>query len=200
MDKPSSASLAGLLRRLRRAPVATIRTRLRRLIREIVDWPHDLRLGIHTGAILRQFTEGHLENGACEPAPYQTLAAIGRHMTTHGVVTARFVDLGSGMGRPLYVFAPRFEELIGYELVPPVQSMAANQLERVRSRQPAFERISMTCADATVAVPLDQPLVMFMYNPFGRKPMARLCERLREARCEVHLYYVNPVFEAMISG
>jgi SAM-dependent methyltransferase len=170
------------------------------MMREIIDWPHDLRLGVRTGAILRQFAYSELQNTACEPAPYRTLAAIGRHMTTHGVVAARFVDLGSGLGRPLYFFAPRFEELIGYEVVAEVQSMAAEQLARVRARRPEFERISLVCADATTSAPLDQPLVLFMYNPFGQKPMARLCERLREARCEVHLYYVNPVLEGMITG
>jgi hypothetical protein len=102
-------------------------------------------------------------------------------------------------GRSIF-FAPRFEELIGYEVIAQVQSAAADQLARVRVKQPVFERTSLVCADATTATPFDRPLVLFMYNPFGQTPMARLCQRLREAHCEVHLYYVNPVLEGMITG
>jgi hypothetical protein len=54
-----------------------------------------------------------------------------------------------------------------------------------------------SCSEPTIggstAVPLDRPLVAFLYNPFGPKPLTRLCARLCEANSEVHIYYANPV-------
>ena len=184
---------------MRRAPITTVRNRMARMLREIADAPHERRLGISTAAISWQFVDADLQNLPCDPVPYRTLAAIGRHMTAHGVAAPRFVDLGCGLGRPRYFFASRFDDLRGYELIAPIQAAAADQLARVRTRRPGFDRILLTCADATTAVSFDQPLVLFMYNPFGPKPMARLCERLREARCEVYIYYVNPMLEGLIT-
>ena len=189
-----------LLRRLRRAPLTTVRNRLRRLAREIADAPHEWRLGVRTGAVLWQYSGGDLQNAPCEPAPYRTLAAIDRHMSARGVPTGRFADLGTGLGRPLYAFASRFTDLRGYEIIPAIQTMAARQLAQVQARHPGFRAISLICADATVAVPLDEPVVLFLYHPFGPPPMARLCARLREARCELHIYYVNPVLSDMIAA
>jgi SAM-dependent methyltransferase len=121
-------------------------------------------------------------------------------MTAHEIATRRFVDLGCGMGRPLYFFAHRFDELFGYELVAPIHARASAQLARAQATRADFRRISILCTDSTTAVPLDQPPVAFLYNPFGSKPMARLCARLRETRSHMHVYYANPVLMDMIAA
>jgi hypothetical protein len=180
--------------------MSTIGNRLRRLRREIADIPHDLRLGIRTRAITSEYVDRAAQSTPCDPVPYRTLGAIARHMTAHRVAAPRFADLGSGMGRPLYFFADRFDELLGYELAAPIHASASTQLARVQVQRANCRRISILCADASTAVPLDRPLVAFLYNPFGPKPLARLCARLREANNEVHIYYANPVLMNMMAA
>jgi hypothetical protein len=198
MDKPPLKSRESRLQRLRRAPLATLQGRLRRLRREIADLPHDIRLGVRTAAITSQYVDWNEQNAPSDPVPYRTLGGIARHMTAQKIAARRFADIGSGMGRPLYFFAGRFDELIGYELVAPIHARASAQLARAQATRGDFRRISILCADATTTVPLDLPLVAFLYNPFGRAPMARLCARLREARCDVHIYYANPVLRDVL--
>ncbi|MEI9997090.1 MAG: hypothetical protein WDM91_21015 [Rhizomicrobium sp.] len=193
------ASLKNRLRRFRRAPLQVIMHRVHRYRRNLLDAPHEWRLGIRTSGVISQFIDQNEQNVRCESVSYRTLDGIGRHMTAHGITAPRFADLGAGLGRPLYFFASRFEELIGYELIAPIHAMALAEFARVRARRPEFARISFECADATTAVPLDRPLVAFLFNPFGPKPMARLCERLRRAQSDVHLYYVNPQFADVIA-
>lgn len=199
-DRLPPVSFASRLRRLRRAPVKVITTRLIRLATEIADAPHEMRLGIRTGLVTGQFIDHTAQIIACEPVPYRTLGAVARHMTRNRIAAPRFADLGTGMGRPLYYFASRFDELVGYEIVAPIHALSAAHLARVRARRPAYAKIALELADATLAVPLDRPIVLFLYNPFGPKPLARLGDRLRQAQGEVHLYYVNSLFAEPVAA
>jgi hypothetical protein len=200
MDKRKPGPpLADRLNRLRSAPIQVIMHRVRRYRRNILDAPHEIRLGIRTRGLIDKFAGGTEQVTRYEAVPYRTLHAIAKHMAARGIAAPRFVDVGAGLGRPLYFFAPQFEELIGYELVEPIHALALTQLARARARRPQFARISLECADATTALPLDRPQVVFLYNPFGPKPMARFCERLRQARNGVHVYYVKPDLADMIA-
>jgi SAM-dependent methyltransferase len=181
------------LRRLGRNPVHVIAERLRRLRREFENAPHENRLGIRTARFTSRYADFDLQTNASDPVPYRALEGVARHMAAQGIAPRRFADLGCGLGRPLYYFAARFDELIGYEIAAPIAATAQAELARVRGANPDFAKIRIEQADAAECVPLDQPLVLFLYNPFGPKPMTRLCARLRAAKTEVHLYYVNPV-------
>ena len=45
---------------------------------------------------------------------------------------------------------------------------------------------------AALAVPLDVPLTLLLYNPFGPATMARLCERLAQTKADIRIYYAYP--------
>lgn len=200
MPRVPATSIGSSLRRLRRRPFFTIWNRLKRAYLDARDRPYERRLGVDTALVtdaLRSFEaqiQGHMST------PYRVLDTIGKHMRENGIATPRFVDVGCGLGRPLYYFADRFEDLLGFEIAAPLHAAAQAQLEAARAKNPRYGRIAVHHADATTALPLDQPMVLFFYNPFGPKPLARLCERLKAAEHQIHLYYVNPTLRALLAA
>jgi SAM-dependent methyltransferase len=193
------ATLGSRLRRLWRRPFFTIRNRVRRTYWEAQAAPYERRLGVRTGLITSAFFDAEAQVVESAPVPYRMLDAIAAHMTANGVAAPRFIDIGCGSGRPLYYFADRFEELLGFEIAGPLLAAAQEQRDAARATHPHYDRIVFHNADATTALPLDRPAVLFLYNPFGPKPMARLCERLKTARHETHIYYANPVLEDVMA-
>lgn len=155
-----------------------------------------MRTGLVTKALSNPVVqaEGHMGT------PYRVLDAVAKHMDANGIAVPRFVDAGCGLGRPLYYFADRFEDLQGFEIAASLHAGALEQLAAARAKNPDCARIAIHQADATVALPLDRAMVVFLYNPFGPWPMKRLCERLRAAEQEVHLYYVNPVLTELLAA
>jgi SAM-dependent methyltransferase len=188
------------LRRLWRRPFHTIGNRLKRARIDLQDRPCERRLGVRTGLVTdatRSFEaqiQGHMAT------PYRVLDTIRAHMDANGIAPPRFVDVGCGLGRPLYAFADRFEELLGFEIAEPLYAAGQAQLDAVRGANPDYARITLHLADATEALPFDRPMVLFFYNPFGPKPLARLCARLRGAEHAVHLYYVNPALKEALAA
>jgi SAM-dependent methyltransferase len=164
----------------------------------MLDAPHERRLGVDTSLITGAFFDFKTQVVECSPVPYPVLDAVRKHMDANGVAARRFIDLGCGLGRPLYYFADRFDALHGYEIAPPLYDAAREQLERVRPTHPLYGRIALHNADATTQSPLDAPTVLFLYNPFGPKPLARLAERLKAVTRETHVYYANPVERAVL--
>jgi SAM-dependent methyltransferase len=81
-----------------------------------------------------------------------------------------FLDLGSGKGRAvLMACALPFKRIIGVEFSPSLHRAARQNVERFRGRIREPELVS---GDA-VAFPIpDDPLVLFLYNPF-RAPVMR---------------------------
>lgn len=161
--------------------------------------PHEVRLGIRTAGIELRHEDKEQGFYGYGAADYRTLGEIRRHLVERRIVARRFADAGCGLGRPLYFFSDlHFDELIGYEVSIELCDRARQQLTRVRNRRPGYAKISFECGDVTNILPVDQDLVLFMYNPFDSGPMARLCSRLRAARGNVYIYYVNPVHAAVI--
>ncbi|MDE2184851.1 MAG: class I SAM-dependent methyltransferase [Alphaproteobacteria bacterium] len=190
--------MTGLVARLARAearfrdnPRKAVAAYYRRLYWRLSDFPFDRLYGIATAEIIG-IHDHEKQVYRYEPIPYVTLRAIARHMSDHGVRVPLFVDVGCGLGRPLYFFASRFETLLGIELSESIADLARRRLAKARDRHAAYGRIQLVTADATQAVPLDRDMVVFLYNPFGPGPMARLCQHLAHATGDLHIYYANP--------
>jgi SAM-dependent methyltransferase len=173
---------------------------LKRAYRAALDRPHERRLGISTGLVTPGLSNIEAQIQGHMGTPYRVLETIRAHMDRSGIAVPRFVDIGCGLGRPLYYFADRFEDLQGFEIVMSLHAAAQAQLEAVQAKNPDYARIAIHHADATAALPFDRPMVLFLYNPFGPKPMARLCERLRAAEHEIHLYYVLPMLAEQLAA
>jgi SAM-dependent methyltransferase len=166
----------------------------RRVVWTIGDLPDDIRLGIWTGRIHHGCADEDRQFFGYGAVAYRTLRDIRAHLRLHAPCVRRFVDAGCGLGRPLYFFAgERFDQLMGYEVAPSIFERSRRQLDRAKRRHKRFATISIEDGDATLMIDVTRDFVLLLYNPFGPVPMARLCHRLKDARVDVHIYYVNPV-------
>ena len=92
-----------------------------------------------------------------------------------------FVDLGSGKGRVILRAATRpFRRVEGVEFSEPLHRVALRNIDKARAagalRAPVVAHNSVM--DATAFDPPREPLVIYSFNPFGKKIMQRFVERL----------------------
>jgi SAM-dependent methyltransferase len=108
-----------------------------------------------------------------------------------------FVDLGCGKGRALLVASERpFRDIVGVELSAPLAAIARANAARMARLHPRRAPIRVVEADAaTFAVPAGD-LVVFLYDPFGPGPMARVARNIEAALATgprmIHVVYCNP--------
>jgi len=114
-----------------------------------------------------------------------------------------FVDLGSGKGRAL-LFASdwAFRKIIGVEIAPALHEIAVRNVERYRSPTRRCDRFELVCSDAAVWEPPDEPLLVYVFQPFPEDVFTRVMQNLetslaRRPRPLVALY-LNPVFERAV--
>jgi SAM-dependent methyltransferase len=109
-----------------------------------------------------------------------------------------FVDLGSGKGRAVILASEYpFKRVIGVEFSPELHAIARRNVElrdRIRVRCPLTESV---CQDVVQFELPEEPLVLYLYNPFLPDIVQRVLERLerslRERPRPVYVIYVNPV-------
>lgn len=106
-----------------------------------------------------------------------------------------FVDLGCGKGRGLILGAEAgFTRVIGVEFAPELLEDCRDNLRRARCLSRVATELYLM--DAAEFIPPPGPLVVFLYNPFQGRTMARVVARLRDhadTRAEVRVVYINPV-------
>jgi SAM-dependent methyltransferase len=114
-----------------------------------------------------------------------------------------FIDLGSGKGRIVLVASRLpFRRVIGVEFVKEFHEIALANFHRWPASKMICEKITLKCEDAaTFDFPSD-PLVVYMFNPFGRSTMAQVMSNLaasiRERPRDVVILYVNPKQEKVV--
>jgi SAM-dependent methyltransferase len=114
-----------------------------------------------------------------------------------------FVDLGSGKGRMVLLAACLpFRQVVGVEFIKEFHEIALVNLRRWRASKILCAKISLKCEDAaTFEFPPD-PLVVYLFNPFGERlmvqVMANLAASLRERTRDVVILYVNPKQEKVV--
>jgi len=114
-----------------------------------------------------------------------------------------FVDLGSGKGRVLLVASHLpFARIVGVELSVELHQVAEENIRRYRSADQRCRTISPLCMDATKYAFGSEPLVLFLYNPFGestiRQVLANLATSLRAMPRDTYVVHMNPRFEALL--
>jgi SAM-dependent methyltransferase len=114
-----------------------------------------------------------------------------------------FVDLGSGKGRALLMASDYpFRRILGVELLPALHAIALENLRVYDSESQRCFSLEAVCADAT-AFPLpDEPLVIYLFNPFPeaglRRVMKSLEQTLRNHPRKVYVLYHNPLLQHVV--
>jgi len=110
-----------------------------------------------------------------------------------------FIDLGCGKGRALLVAARfPFRQVLGVEYSAPLTEIARRNLSQFPSTARRCQDIIVTQADAASFPLPDDPLLLFLFNPFERPVMRAVAENVvasfqRQPR-RIIILYSNPVY------
>jgi Putative methyltransferase len=108
-----------------------------------------------------------------------------------------FVDIGTGMGKPLFIAATHpFKKIIGIEMSPMLVEAGRKNCGNFKSASQRCKDIEIVCEDAIKYNFPRDPLVVYMYNPF-HEPIMRpfivnLVDSIRRHPREVIIVYLNP--------
>jgi SAM-dependent methyltransferase len=176
------------------------------------DYDWDYRVNTTSGAVgwrdrlLGQF---HSAYQPTEPAAFhEMLKTLQQSLTPdQAVLNFRdftFVDLGSGKGRTLLMASDYpFRRIVGVELLPSLHQIAQQNLSQYKSDTQKCFAVESICADATTFPFPDDPLVIYLFNPFPetgmRQVFANLEKSLREHPRTVYVLYHNPLLEHVLT-
>ena len=182
----------------------TLRRLRRRKLAELSADGFDAAHGTDTAAVLagRELgpcvtRAGHLvihyetTSEAAIRAPLDCLAA------RLDLAACTFVDLGCGKGKPLLVAATyAFRRLVGIDISPACIAVARRNLARYRPQPVDPSRVELLALDAEDYVFPEDPLVVYLFNPFPgavlERVVAHLEASLRECPRPAAVVYVNP--------
>jgi len=168
--------------------------------KRLVDREFDSASGLDTGGITHLKGLGVPREAWSEGFPHiavdpdEFAAALDAVELDLSMLT--FVDFGSGKGRALLLAAEHpFKRIIGVEFAEPlVQTARANLRQYGQTHD--VRRIEVVHSDATKYDLPEEPLLVFLYNPFGESMMKAVAERTREslrsAPREAVILYLNP--------
>lgn len=183
------------------SPLSRSRLRRRKLAELSADG-FDAAHGTDTAAILVGSELGTEVTGDGHVVPrYETSseAAIRIGLDSLAVDHSRFtfVDLGCGKGKPLLVAASyAFRRLVGVDVSPVCIAVARRNVARYGPERIDPSRVELICADARDFAFPDEPLVVYLFNPFPQavleQVVANLERSLAERPREACVVFLNP--------
>jgi hypothetical protein len=136
---------------------------------------------------------------------HEILAALREQLTQNRLDFPQFtfLDLGSGKGRTLLMASHcPFQRIIGVELLPALDQIARQNLKQYNSDEQKCFVLEAICGDATTFALPDEPLVIYLFNPFPESGLQRfaanLTESLRAHPRPIYLLYHNPLLEHVL--
>jgi hypothetical protein len=110
-----------------------------------------------------------------QSAPSQSLA--------HGALRDfTFIDLGSGKGRVLLMASDYpFKKIIGVEFMPELHRAAQENIAGYSNDRQRCPQIESVCMDARDFQFPDNPLVVYLFNPFSEPTFTRVLKNLRRS-------------------
>ena len=113
-----------------------------------------------------------------------------------------FVDMGSGKGRALLVASEwPFAKIVGVELSKELHQIAEDNIKQYRPAALRGEAFSLICMNAVDYTFGPEPLVLFLFNPFGEDSVSRILANLKSsliaAPRQAFVVYINPRFETL---
>jgi hypothetical protein len=116
-----------------------------------------------------------------------------------------FVDMGSGKGRALLVASEfPFAKIVGIELSESLHQTALENTGRYKPVSQKCAAFDLRCMNAVDYDFGSDPLVLFLYDPFGRDIVQRVIDNLaaslRTTPRPAYVVYVYPLFADVIEG
>lgn len=114
-----------------------------------------------------------------------------------------FIDMGSGKGRALLIASEfPFKKIVGIELSEQLHQIAEENVKRFRPATQKCTTFDLHCMDALDYVYDDTPVVLFLFDPFGRdileKALAKLDASLKASPRDCYVVYVYPQYEDLL--
>jgi len=171
------------------------------------DYDWDYRVNTTSGAVgwrdrlLGTFYSAYQPTA---PAEFQEMLQALTEQTALWLPDFTFVDLGSGKGRTLLMASEYpFRRIIGVELLPSLNEIAKENLSRYKSESQKCFNLSSVCADAGSFPLPDDPLVIYLFNPFSetvfRQVLGNIDKTLRKNSRPLFLLYQNPQLEILLA-
>jgi len=115
-----------------------------------------------------------------------------------------FLDLGSGKGRTLLMASSHpFRRILGVELLPSLHQIARENLRHYTNEVQQCFSLESICADATTFPFPDEPLVLYLFNPFGESDLRRVVTNLGQSvhtnPRPIYVLYHNPLLEHVLA-
>jgi len=116
-----------------------------------------------------------------------------------------FVDMGSGKGRALLVASEfPFSKIVGVELSDNLHRIAEENVKRYKPATQRCATFDLKCMDALAYDHGDEPLVLYLFDPFGREVMqevvAKLEASLKANPREAYVVYVYPQYDDLLQN
>ena len=170
----------------------------------LLEWVADLRMGASTRGMVKNdallSTVAGSDGNWYQPVPVLKFKRIAAAVPLEPAEMT-FLDLGAGRGRALLLAAEAgFPRLVGVEIDAVLAAEAERNLLRYARRHDGSPgrsvEWSVLCQDAAeVVVPMG-PVLVFVFNPFGRETLRMVLERVEEsyqaAPRPLLLAYYNP--------
>jgi SAM-dependent methyltransferase len=176
-----------------------VRYRIVRPVRYALELEYDLLHGVRTRGVVAAPVLGYSDGDLLryEVTPWRrrllgVLESLGIRYEDFA-----FVDVGCGKGRMLLLAARLpFTRVIGVELSAECAERARENVAAYRGGRGADAPVEVVCADATRYRLPDDPLVLYLYNPFKGEVLARFLAGVRRSVEEhprpVYIIYVQP--------
>jgi SAM-dependent methyltransferase len=142
-------------------------------------------------------------------SPYQpTEPALFRQMVDPLAIDKSqytFLDLGSGKGRTLLMASEYpFRRVLGVELLPELNQIAEENIRAFKSDQRKCEAVESVCQDARIFEFPDEPLLIYLFNPFLESGLAQVVRNLEQSlqvspRPVIVLYH-NPLLANVLEA
>jgi hypothetical protein len=119
--------------------------------------------------------------------------------------TFAFVDMGSGKGRALLVASEfPFAKIVGIELSSQLHKIAEENISRYHPASQQCRAFFLHCMDVVDYDFGQEPLVLFLFDPFDRATLQRVIANLESSSCagsrEAFVVYVHPQFEDVLAS
>ena len=171
----------------------------------IWDWFFDKWNGLETAAVIPRELNLYRPASATDYLPVRPRVLL-RALSSLTIDYSKyvFIDVGSGKGRAV-LLASRFpfHKLIGLEIRKELHEKAQENARVVRHIDDP-RRIDFVWTDVSDFEFPNQPLILFLFHPFGPGMMCVMLDRIRRSseRCprEVIMIYVNPEHESVINS